>query len=81
MPARVAGYATFASLVCDTIVEAAGMTVSGVIGLPSCVSCSWPVLASVAASVFGGGTAVMAIVMTPSHDLSTLVFLIIVLLL
>ncbi|GGC60685.1 DUF7546 family protein [Haloferax sulfurifontis] len=81
MPARVVGYAALAFLVYDTVVEAAGAAVSGVVGLFSCVSCSWPVLASVATSVFGGGTAVAATVTTLSYDLSTLVFLVTVVLL
>ncbi|WP_396613164.1 hypothetical protein ACH9L7_07860 [Haloferax sp. S1W] len=81
MPARVIGYAALAYLVYDTVVEAAGAAVSGVVGLFSCISCSWPVIASFATSVFGGGTAIAATVTVLSYDLSTAVFLITVVLL
>ncbi|WP_416839199.1 hypothetical protein [Haloferax sp. DFSO52] len=81
MPARVVGYAALAFLVYDTVVEAAGAAVSGVVGLFSCVSCSWPILTSLATSVFGSGTALALTVTTFSYDLSTLVFLVTVVLL
>ncbi|AHZ21905.1 hypothetical protein E6P09_08085 [Haloferax mediterranei ATCC 33500] len=81
MPARVVGYAALAFLVYDTVVEAAGAAVSGIVGLFSCVSCSWPLLASLVTSVFGSGTAIAATVTTLSYDLSTLVFLVTVVLL
>ncbi|KTG17734.1 DUF7546 family protein, partial [Haloferax profundi] len=81
MPARVIGYAALAFLVYDTVVEAAGAAVSGIVGLFSCVSCSWPILTSLATSVFGSGTALALTVTTFSYDLSTLVFLVTVVLL
>ncbi|ELZ91561.1 hypothetical protein C440_14644 [Haloferax mucosum ATCC BAA-1512] len=81
MPARVVGYAALAFLVYETVIEAAGAAVSGVVGLFSCVSCSWPILASLTTSVFGSGTALAATVTTLSYDLSTLVFLVTVVLL
>ena len=76
MPARVVGYVALAYLVYATVVDAAGAGVAGVLGLFSCVSCSWPVLAGVAASVFGGGSALAASTAALSYDLSTLVFLV-----
>ncbi len=76
MPARVVGYVALAYLVYATVVDAAGAGVAGVLGLLSCVSCSWPVLAGVAASVFGGGSALAASTLSLSYDLSTLVFLV-----
>ncbi|KAB1196771.1 MULTISPECIES: hypothetical protein [Haloferax] len=81
MPARVVGYVALAFLVYDTVVEAAGAAVSGIVGLFSCVSCSWPILTSLATSVFGSGTALALTVSTFSYDLSTLVFLVTVVLL
>ncbi|SEK52135.1 DUF7546 family protein [Haloferax larsenii] len=81
MPARVVGYAALAYLVYDTVIEAAGAAVSGIVGLFSCVSCSWPIVASLVTSVFGSGTAIAATVTTLSYDLSTAVFLVTVVLL
>lgn len=75
MPARVVGYAALSYLVYATAVDVSGATVSGLLGLLSCVSCSWPILASVAATVFGGGSAVAAATGALSYDLSTAVFL------
>lgn len=76
MPAHVVGYAALAYLVYATAVDLSGAAVSGLLGLLSCVSCSWPIVASVAASVFGGGSAVAAATGTLSYDLSTAVFLV-----
>lgn len=80
-PARVVGYGALAYLVYATAVDVSGATVSGLLGLLSCVSCSWPILASVAATVFGGGSAVAAATGSLSYDLSTAVFLLTVALL
>ena len=76
MPARVVGYVALAYLVYATVVDAAGAGVAGLLGLLSCVSCSWPVLAGIAASVFGGSSALAASTLSLSYDLSTLVFLV-----
>lgn len=81
MPARVVGYLALAYLVYATVIDAAGAAASGVVGLLSCVSCSWPILASVATGVFGGGSALAASVTGLSYDISTLVFLVTVALL
>ncbi|WP_423751338.1 DUF7546 family protein [Salinirarus marinus] len=81
MPARVVGYLALAYLIYATAVDAAGAAVSGVVGIFSCVSCSWPVLASLSTSLLGGGSAVAGAVTTLSYDLSTLVFLVTVALL
>ena len=81
MPARVVGYVALTYLVYATVVDAAGAGVAGLLGLLSCVSCSWPVLAGVAASAFGGGSALAASTLSLSYDLSTLVFLVTVALL
>jgi hypothetical protein len=81
MPARVVGYLTLAYLVYVTIVDASSAAASGVVGLLSCVSCSWPVLAGVATSLFGSGTALTSAAMALSYDLSTAVFLLTIVLL
>ncbi|MFB6122987.1 MAG: hypothetical protein ABEJ78_05975 [Haloferacaceae archaeon] len=81
MPARVVGYLALAHLVYATAVDAAGAAVSGVVGVFSCVSCSWPVLASLSTSLLGGGSALAGAATSLSYDLSTLVFLVTVALL
>jgi hypothetical protein len=82
MPARVVGYLALAALVRGTVLDglAAGVGglrrgLPGLLALFSCVSCSWPVLAGLAALVFGAGSGLAAGAATLSYDLSTLVFL------
>jgi len=75
MPARVIGYLALAYLVYATVLDAAGAAAPGLLGLLSCVSCSWPILASLATGAFGSGTALAAATTTLSYDLSTAVFL------
>ncbi|MFB6161016.1 MAG: hypothetical protein ABEJ61_07545 [Haloferacaceae archaeon] len=83
MPAKVVGYLALAYLVYATVVDALAVsdgavrgTVPGLLGLLSCVSCSWPILASLATGVFGAGTAVAGTALALSYDLSTLVYLV-----
>ncbi|MFB6091771.1 MAG: hypothetical protein ABEK02_02040 [Haloquadratum sp.] len=81
MPARVVGYLALAYLVYATVIDAAGAAVSGVVGLLSCVSCSWPILASLLSGVLGGSSALVAATFDFSYDVSTVVFLVTVALL
>lgn len=74
-PYKLVGYAALAYLVYVTILDAAGSAISGVVGLFSCVSCSWPILGTIAASVFGGSSAIASAAMEQAYPLSTLVFL------
>ena len=80
-PARVVGYLALAYLVYATVIDAAGAAVSGIVGLLSCVSCSWPILASILSGVLGGSSAVVAATFDFSYDVSTVVFLLTVALL
>ena len=75
MPARIVGYFALTYLVYATVIDAARAAVSGIVGLLSCVSCSWPVIASVLSGVLGGGSAVAAIAVDFSYDVSTVVFI------
>jgi hypothetical protein len=75
MPARVAGYAALGYLVYATLLEAADAFAYGVLGLLSCVSCTWPVLAALATAVLGGGSALASATLSASYGLSTAVFL------
>jgi hypothetical protein len=81
MPARVVGYLALAYLVYATVIDAAAAAVSGVVGLFSCVSCSWPILASLLSGALGGSSAVVAATFDFSYDISTAVFLLTVALL
>jgi len=74
IPYKLIGYATLAYLVYATVLDAAGSAVTGVLGLLSCVSCSWPVLASIATGVVGSGSGIAAAVSTGSYGISTVVF-------
>lgn len=75
MPYKVVGYATLAYLVGVTVADAAGSALSGLVGLFSCVSCTWPVLATVLTTLFGGASAAATLATNQPYGLSTLVFL------
>ena len=81
MPARVVGYLALAYLVYVTILDVSGSAVSGLLGLFSCISCSWPILASLGTAAFGGGSFVAVATTTYAYDVSTAVFLLTVALL
>jgi hypothetical protein len=75
MPARIIGYLALTYLVYATIIDAAEMAVSSLIGLFSCVSCSWPVIASLVSGAFGGGSTAVSTALGFSYDISTGIFL------
>jgi hypothetical protein len=77
MPYKVVGYATLAYLVAVTVADAAGSgsALRGVVGLFSCVSCTWPVLATVLTTLFGGASAAAAVATNQPYGLSTVIFL------
>lgn len=75
MPYKAVGYVALAYLVYVTVADAAGSAVSGLLGLFSCVSCAWPVVGTVLAAVFGGGSAVATFALTHSYVIGTAVFL------
>jgi hypothetical protein len=75
LPYEVIGYAALSYLVYAGILETAGSTLSGVIGLFSCVSCAWPILGGAVTAVFGSGSAIAVAASTWPQDISTVVFL------
>ena len=81
MPAYVVGYAALAYLVYVTVLEASGSLVAGVLGLFSCVSCTFPILAAIATSVLGGSGILAATALDASYDVATAIFLVTVALL
>ncbi|MFB6120661.1 MAG: ABC transporter ATP-binding protein [Halobacteriaceae archaeon] len=74
-PFKVVGYAALAYLVYATLLDAATRAVTGVVGLFACVSCTWPVLGSFVAAIFGSGSVVAAAATQQPYRVSTLVFL------
>lgn len=74
-PYRLVGYGALAYLVYVTLLDAAGAAFSGLVGLFSCVSCTWPIVGTVAAGVFGGSSALATAATNQAYLLSTLVFL------
>ncbi|MFQ3292972.1 MAG: hypothetical protein ACI9PP_000169 [Halobacteriales archaeon] len=76
IPYKFVGYLALAYLVYATAIDAAGAALSGVIGLLSCVSCTWPVLATIVSGIAGSSTALVSSVYSQSYGLSTVVFVV-----
>ena len=74
IPYKVVGYAALAYLVYATALEASNALVGGVVGLFSCVSCTFPVIASVLTGVAGSGTALAGLAYSNVYLASTGVF-------
>jgi hypothetical protein len=81
VPYMAFGYAVLSYLVYLTAVEARSAVAGGVLGLFSCVSCTLPVIASVAGGFVGGGTALVAAASAQTYALGTVVFVVTALLL
>lgn len=76
VPYKLVGYLALAYLVYATVIDAAGAAITGVLGLLSCVSCSWPVLAALVSGVAGSGSALATAAYGESLALSTVVFVV-----
>jgi len=81
LPYKVVGYLALTYLVYATAIDAAGAAITGVFGLLSCVSCTWPILATIVSGIAGGSTALAGAVYSQSYGLSTVVFVVTVALL
>lgn len=75
IPFRVIGYLGLAYLVYAAVLDVTSAAASGAIGLFSCLSCSFPILASVVTGLWGGSVTLMSTVFAHSVDFSTLAFL------
>ncbi|MDZ7850840.1 MAG: hypothetical protein U5K70_08640 [Halodesulfurarchaeum sp.] len=73
-PFKVVGYLTLAYFVYATVLDAAAGAIPGLLGLFSCISCSWPILGTIATSIFGSGSAVTAFALSQSYGIGTVVF-------
>jgi hypothetical protein len=80
-PFEVFGYLALSYLLYATVIDAAGSAVTGLLGLLSCVSCTWPIAASLLSGILGGATGAAAAATGNAYGLSTAVFVITVLLL
>lgn len=75
LPFKLVGFAALSFLVAATVVDATGSGLAGFVGLFSCVSCTWPLLATVFTSIFGTASATATIVTGQPYGASTVVFL------
>lgn len=73
IPYQVIGYAALAHLVYATVVDVSGSAAAGVVGIFSCVSCAFPIVAATLSAVTGGAT-FAASIGQGSYALSTVVF-------
>jgi hypothetical protein len=60
VPFLVVGYAALAYLVYATLLDAAGSAIGGALGLFSCISCVWPLIAPIFVGAFGSAGAAAA---------------------
>jgi hypothetical protein len=60
LPYKAIGYGALAYLVYATALDASNALLGGVLGLFSCVSCSFPLVASLVAGLAGSGTGIVA---------------------
>ncbi len=60
VPFLVVGYGALAYLVYATLLDAAGSAIGGVVGLFSCLSCVWPLIAPLFVGAFGSAGAAAA---------------------
>jgi hypothetical protein len=74
LPFKVVGYGALAYLVAVTVLDAARTGVAGFLGLFSCVSCTWPVTATLVTGAFGSASAVASLAQNEPYALSTAVF-------
>lgn len=74
-PYQVIGYGALAYLVYVTLLDAVTSVAGGALGLLTCMSCSWPVLASVVGGLAGSTFGLTAAVYAQPYGLSTAAYL------
>lgn len=75
VPYRVIGYLGLTYLVYAAILDASGAVASGALGFVSCLSCSFPIVASFVTGFLGGWVTLMSTAVAYSVDISTAAFL------
>ena len=73
-PARVLGYLALGVLVYVLAVDTIQSAAIGVLGLFSCISCTWPILASLLTGLVGSTGALAVLASTYAFDVSTVVY-------
>ncbi len=73
VPFKLVGYLALSYLVYVTVVDAAGAVLGSAVGLLSCVSCTFPLIAGLVTTLAGGG-AFAAAVYSNAYLLSTIVY-------
>jgi len=76
LPYKVIGYFALAYLLYATALDASSALAGGVVGVFSCVSCSFPIVAGVVTGVAGSGGALAAAAGEWGYVLSTAVFVV-----
>ena len=76
LPYKVLGYVALAYLVYATVLDAAGAVVGGFVGIFSCISCSFPLVAGLLTGIVGGGSALATATAQSSYLISTVVFVV-----
>ncbi len=79
-PYLLVGYITLAYLVYVTVLDASNAAASGILGIFACISCSWPILASIVGGA-GATGALATTVYAQAYELSTIAFVVTVALL
>jgi hypothetical protein len=74
-PYKVVGYVALSYLVYTAVLDAAGAAFSGLVGIFSCVSCTWPILGTVLTSIFGTASTAVTVATNQPYGISTVVFL------
>lgn len=75
LPYQVVGYLALTYLVFVTVIDAVGSSISGLLGIFTCVSCVWPLFGGVLTTLFGGGSMVAVAAANWPYDVSTIAFL------
>ncbi|MFC3478802.1 DUF7546 family protein [Halobacterium litoreum] len=74
LPFKVIGYGALAYLVVATILDATRSGVAGLLGLFACVSCTWPVAATLLTGAFGSASALASVATNQPYALSTAIY-------
>lgn len=80
LPYMLLGYVALSYLIYVTVIDAADAATPGILGLFACVSCTWPILVSIFVGT-GTSTTLVAGIYAQAYQLSTIAFVLTVVLL
>lgn len=75
VPYKVVGYLALAYLVYTVLLDTFSSALTGVVGIFSCVSCTWPILGTFLTTLFGSTSMVVSVASNQPYGASTVVFL------